>query len=207
MHRQDNLMERVSRFSSVALAASLTLALVLLGCSVSERKGENGAEHAEVRTPVGDLKVQTNINPKDVGLAIYPGAHLKPSDVTDKDKSANVNISTPFFGLRVIALDYVTDDSSQKVVDFYKKDMARYGKVAECKGSKGEEWPGAHVGASSHDDQINLNLSCDDTGSGNSTELKAGEGNSQHIVGVTPRDKGTEFGLVYFHIRGKAETM
>ena len=204
MHRADNLLKGFSRFTSVAIAASLTLAM---GCSVSDQKGENGAEHAEVRTPVGNLKVQTNINPKDVGLAIYPGAHLKPSDVTDKDKSANVNISTPFFGLKVIALDYVSDDSPQKVIDFYKKEMARYGKVAECKGAKGEEWPGANVGGTSHDGQIKLNLSCDDTGSGNSTELKAGEGNSQHIVGVTPESKGTEFGLVYIQVRGKAETM
>jgi len=207
MHRADNCLERFSLFTSVTLAASLTLALVTLGCTVSDRKGENGAEHAEVRTPVGDLKVQTNINPKDVGLAIYPGARLKPSDVTDKDKSANVNISTPFFGLKVIALDYVSDDSPQKVIDFYKKDMGRYGKVAECKGAKRAEWPGANVEGSSHDGQINLNLSCDDVGSGNSTELKAGQGNSQHIVGVTPQAKGTEFGLVYIQIRGKQETM
>ncbi|HEV2113887.1 MAG TPA: hypothetical protein VGR50_07025 [Terriglobales bacterium] len=183
------------------LAAALAaLVLFALGCSISDRKNDRGSEDAEIRTPVGGMKVQTNIDPKDVGLTVYPGARLKPSEDSDKDKSANVNISTPFFGLRVVALDYETDDSPQKVLDFYKKEMARYGKVAECKGTSG------HV--NSHDNgDLKLTLNCDDTGSGNSTELKAGEGNSQHIVGVTPQSKGAEFGLVYIQLRGKAETM
>jgi len=199
MHRLGNA-PRTLLFAAAAVAMVLAF-FALLGCSVSEQKNGRGSEDAEIRTPVGGLKVQTNIDPKQVGLAVYPGARLKPAeDSGNNDKSANVNISTPFFGLRVIALDYETDDPPQKILDFYKKDMARYGKVSECKGTSGDVNTG-------NGDDIKLSLKCDDTGSGNSTELKAGEGNSQHIVGVTPRDKGTEFGLVYIHIRGKAETM
>jgi len=44
-------------------------------------------------------------------------------------------------------------------------------------------------------------------GSGKSTELKAGEGSSQHIVGITPNGKGTEFGVVYIQLHGQGETM
>jgi hypothetical protein len=174
--------------------------LATAGCSVSTRDNERGSKDADIRTPVGDMKVRTNIDPKEVGLAVYPGARLKPSEDSDKDKGANVNISTPFFGLRVVALDYVTDDSPQKVMDFYKKELSRYGKVAECKNSS------SNVNTKGNND-MKLTLDCDDTGSGNSTELKAGEGDRQHIVGVTPQSKGTEFGLVYVQIRGKAETM
>jgi len=183
------------------IAPALALAMsFMLGCTISERDNERGSKDTEIRTPVGGMRVQTNIDPKDVGLAVYPGARLKPSEDSDNDKSANVNISTPFFGLRVIALDYVTDDSAEKVLDFYKKDMSRYGKVVECKNTSG------HVN-SKGDVDMKFDLKCDDTGSGKSTELKAGEGNSQHIVGVTPQYKGTEFGLVYIQIRGKQETM
>ena len=200
MHRPNDFLARFSRFTIPALAAVFSVALFSLGCSVSTQKNQRGSEDAEIRTPVGGLKVQTNIDPKDVGLAVYPGARLKPSEDSDKDKSANVNISTPFFGLKVVALDYETEDSPQKVLDFYKKDMARYGRVAECKGTSG------NIHDTDNGD-MKLTLKCDDTGSGNSTELKAGEGNSQHIVGVSPQSKGTEFGLVYIQIRGKAETM
>lgn len=196
MRRSDS-----SAQTRVWLAAALAfLLLAALGCTVSTRDNERGSKDAEVRTPVGGLKVQTNIDPKDVGLAVYPGARLKPSEDSDHDKSANVNISTPFFGLRVVALDYETDDSAQKVLDFYKKELSRYGKVAECKNTN------SNVNTKDNDD-MKLTLDCDKTGSGNSTELKAGEGDRQHIVGVTPQTKGTEFGLVYIQIRGKSETM
>lgn len=202
MRRFDDLLRARSWFAA-ALGATLlfTTLLFTLGCSVTEQKGEGGKENAEIRTPVGGMKVQTNIDPKDVGLAVYPGARLKPSEDQDRDKSANVNISTPFFGLRVVALDYESDDPPQKVLDFYKKDMSRYGKVVECKNAAP-----SHVNSKGQVD-MKFDLNCDDTGSGNSTELKAGEGNSQHIVGVTPESKGTEFGLVYIQIRGKQETM
>lgn len=196
MRKSDDQILRIA--SILPLAA---LVLLVVGCVVNERKNERGSEDAEIRTPVGGMKVQTNIDPKDVGLAVYPGAKLKPSEDNDKEKSANVNISTPFFGLRVIALDYQTDDPPQKVLDFYKKDMSRYGKVVECKNSAP-----SHVNSKGQVD-MKFDLNCDDTGSGNGTELKAGEGDSQHIVGVTPQSRGTEFGLVYIHIRGKAETM
>jgi hypothetical protein len=196
MRRSDDLILR-----KAAIAALVTVLSMAIGCTISERDNERGSKDAEIRTPVGGLKVQTNIDPKDVGLAVYPGARLKPSGDSDKDKSANVNISTPFFGLRVIALDYETDDPPAKVLDFYKKELSRYGRVVECKNSSP-----SHV---NNKDQVDMkfDLKCDDTGSGNSTELKAGEGNAQHIVGVTPQTKGTEFGLVYIQIRGKAETM
>ena len=42
----------------------------------------------------------------DVGIAVYPGARLKQKDSDGNDKSANVNISSFGFGLKVVALEY-----------------------------------------------------------------------------------------------------
>lgn len=182
----------------LALIAAL---LSALGCSISEDK-KGDSENVKIATPVGGLKVQTNIDPREVGLALYPGARLKPSEDSDNDKSANVNMNTPFFHLRVIALDYMSDDPPAKVLDFYKKEMARYGKVLECDHASGK---GQSVNSNGSD--MKLHLQCDDTGSGNSTELKAGEGDRQHIVGISPDGKGTEFGLVYIQLRGSGETI
>ena len=180
--------------------AVLALLLAALGCSISENK-KGDSENVKIATPVGGLKVQTNIDPKEVGLAVYPGAHIKPSEDSDHDKSANVNMNTPFFHLKVVALDYLSDDPPAKVLDFYKKDMARYGKVLECD----------HTSGSSHtvngSDDMKLHLTCDNTGSGDNTELKAGEGEAQHVVGVSPQGKGTEFGLVYIQLRGSGQTI
>lgn len=182
----------------IALIASL---LSVVGCSISENKNGD-SENVKIATPVGGLKVQTNIDPKEVGLNVYPGARLKPSEDSDHDKSANVNMNTPFFHLKVIALDYETDDPPAKVLDFYKNDMARYGKVLECDHTSGS---GANMNKGDVD--MDLKLTCDDTGSGNNTELKVGEGHAQHVVGVSPQGKGTEFGLVYIQLRGSGETI
>jgi len=180
-----------------AAIAALSVVVALIGCTVKEE--HNGdSKKVDLWSPFGGLKVRTEVDPRDVGLSIYPKARLKPSEDSDHDKSANVNISTPFFGLKVVALEYESDDPPEKVLDFYRKDMARYGKVVQC---KGRDY--AH-----HENHgMTLTLNCDPGGDDKSMELKAGEGSSQHIVGVKPRAQGSDFGLVYIQIRGKDETM
>jgi hypothetical protein len=178
----------------------LAMLLAALGCSISEKKN-GGSENVKIATPVGGLKVQTNIDPKEVGLNVYPGARLKPSEDSDHDKSANVNMNTPFFHLKVIALDYLSDDPPAKVLDFYKKEMGRYGKVLQC------DHTGSSNNVNTHGNDMKLKLECDDTGGGDKTELKVGEGEAQHIVGVSPNGKGTEFGLVYIQLRSSGQTI
>ena len=180
--------------------AVLALLLAALGCSISENK-KGDSENVKIATPVGGLKVQTNIDPKEVGLAVYPGARIKPSEDSDHDKSANVNMNTPFFHLKVIALDYLSDDPPAKVLDFYKKEMGRYGKVLECDHTSSDN------NISTHGDEMKLRLQCDNTGKGDHTELKVGEGEAQRVVGVSPDGKGTEFGLVYIQLRGSGQTI
>lgn len=188
------------------LAAIGLAALIFSGCSLRVDKEKSGdTEKVEIQTPVGELKVRTNIDAKDTGLAVYPNARPVESKHDDDDDSANVNISTPFFGLKVVATKFESDDPPEKVVEFYRKDMSRYGKVIECRGSE-------HTGASGgkkDDDGIKLTLECDkEDPASKSVELKTGQGNSQRIVGVKPRGKGSEFGLVYIQIRGsERETM
>jgi hypothetical protein len=100
-------------------------------------------------------------------------------------------------------MKFESDDAPEKLVEFYRNDMNRYGKVVECRGtsysshSKGEN------------KNMTLTLDCeDDDPSSKSIELKAGQGNSQHIVGIKPKGKGSEFGLVYIQIHGsERETM
>lgn len=190
-----------------AWAALVVCALLFAGCSLRVDKEKEGkSDRVEIETPIGDLKVRTNINPKDIGLSVYPLARpTEKSHDGDDDHSANVNISTPFFGLKVLAMEFESDDPPEKVLEFYRKDMSRYGKVVQCRGSE-------HTGASSDSkgkDEIHLKLECDkEDPTSKNIELKAGQGNSQHIVGVKPKGKGTEFGLVYIQIRGdERETM
>src|SRR5947199_10712160 len=91
----------------IGLAFALLLALAISGCSLNVKKEQDGNEkQVDIKTPIGGIHVSKEVNPQDVGLAIYPGARLKPKDSGGDDKSANVNISGFGYALRVVALQY-----------------------------------------------------------------------------------------------------
>src|SRR5215475_9782714 len=112
--------------------ASVILLLFLASCSINVKKEKNGQDkQVDINTLVGGIHVSKAANPEDVGIAIYPGAKLKEKDSGD-DKSANVNISGFGYGLKVVALQYESNDSPSKVVDYYKNQLKKYGTVLVC---------------------------------------------------------------------------
>ena len=107
--------------------------LLLPACSVNVKKEKNGDDkQVDISTPVGGIHVSKGADVADVGLAVYPGARLKKKDSDGDDKSANVNISGFGFGLKVVALEYQSDDSPEKLVAYYKDQLKKYGNVLEC---------------------------------------------------------------------------
>jgi hypothetical protein len=198
-------MHKANNLSTARILAIGLFLFVLAGCNAVITKSEkNGKEdkNVQISTPLGELKVRKDIDMKELGLTPYPASRLVP-DEKGSDDSANVNISTPFFALKVTAAKYESSDTPEKIVDFYKKDMARYGKVISCKGSSGGSK------ADVKDNDMNLKLDCNDvSGDTKCTTLKAGEGSSQHMVMVEPRDKTTKISLVHIRLRGgESETM
>ena len=179
---------------------------------------ENGKDQkdksVDIKTPFGGLQVRTNdVVAKDTGLAVYPGARQAPRSEHDESQ-ANVNIATAWFGVKVIALKYESDDSPEKVLDYYKKEMAKYGKVLECKDGKSV----GDSGSSSSDDSEELTCKDHDKKDhglnidvsehhSDTTELKVGTKSRQRIVAVKPSGKGSQFDLVYVQTREKSETM
>jgi hypothetical protein len=173
---------------TIVFAIAITALVFAASCTV-QKSGQGQDEKVKISTPVGGLNVNTNADPKDVGLAVYPGAKPNPKP-EGEHSSANVNISSSLFGVKVVALDYVSDDPPDKLIDFYKKELGKYGSVLECKN-----------GIHEHGDQ----LSCEDTPHhhDNKMELAVGTKERQHIVSVKPKGSGSEFGLVYVQTRGK----
>jgi hypothetical protein len=192
---------RRSRFylvSTLALGGAALAALILPACSVNVKKEQNGEDkQVDIDTPVGGIHVSKGANVADVGLAVYPGARLKQNDSDGNDKSANVNISSFGFGLKVVALQYQSEDSPAKLVAYYKDELKRYGKVLECHTSHFEVNP--DVKGSDHGSH---ELTCEGS-SGSDIELKVGTKENQHIVAVKPEDHGSSFSLVYVHTHGK----
>ena len=88
------------------LAACLLALLTLVGCSVNVKNGENGEnKKVDIETPIGGIHVDNNANARDTGLPVYPGARLKEKEENGEEKSANVNISSGRFGLKVVRLN------------------------------------------------------------------------------------------------------
>ena len=171
--------------------------LLLPSCSVNVKKEKNGEDkQVDINTPVGGIHVSKNADVQDVGIALYPGARLKQKDDDGGDKSANVNISGFGFGLKVVALEYQSDDAPEKLVAYYKEQLKRYGSVLECHTSHFNLNMGH--GSDHHSDE----LTCEGD-RGNNTELKVGSKENQHIVAVEPDGKGSSFSLVYVRTHGK----
>jgi len=188
----------------IFLAGAITVAFVfLIGCSVNVKKEPNGQDkQVDINTLVGGIHVSKQADVSDVGLTIYPGAHLKEKDSDGSDKSANVNISGFGLGIKVVALEYQSDDAPAKVLSFYKDQLKKYGNVLECHTS-GHFNFNSDVKIGSHGSKDASNeLSCEGD-RGNNVELKAGRKNDQHIVAVQPEGKGSRFSLVYVRTHGK----
>jgi hypothetical protein len=184
----------------VAAAAGLLALLILSACSVNVKKEANGQDkQVDINTFAGGIHVSKQADISDVGLTVYPGARLKEKDSDGSDKSANVNISGFGYGIKVVALEYESDDAPAKVLSFYKDQLKKYGNVLECHTShlNLDMKMGSH-GSSNNSSE----LTCEGDNGGN-IELKAGRKDDQHIVAVEPQGKGSSFSLVYVRTHGK----
>ena len=181
--------------------------LVLSACSINVKKSGNDKDEdkkVDIDTPFGGIHVNKDADVRDTGLPVYPGA--KPdtkADSDDDEKSANVDISTSAFGLKVVALEYQSDASPDQVIAFYKDKLKQYGTVLECHTNAKHYSYQAHSDADKdHSDE----LKCEGT-SGKTIELKAGTKSNQHIVAIDTENKGSKFALVYVRMRGKESTI
>ena len=202
-------MQRLKlRSNRFALAIAIVLALLITACSVNVKEGKNGEDkHVDIRTPVGGIHVSKDAAARDTGLPVYPGAREKQKDSDGDDNKANVNISSSFFGVKVVAIEYQSDDPPGKVAAYYKDQLKKYGGVLECH-TKNTHRDGGDVSVKIGDVNKGKSdkLSCEQEG-GTSIELKVGTKDNQHIVAISPKDKGTEFSLVFVQTRGEKDTI
>jgi hypothetical protein len=173
--------------------------LALPGCSVNVKKdGDDGDKRVDIETPVASLHVGKDATAEDAGLPVYPGARKKQKE-GDDEKSANLNISTSAFGLKVVAIEYESDVSPDKVLTYYKDQLKRYGNVLVCHTNKHNN--DFEVSDSKDHSKENRDLKCEGDSNGKIVELKVGTEDNQHIVSIEPEGKGTDFALVYVRTR------
>ncbi len=130
---------------------------------------------------------------KDIGLPAYPGA--TPFQEKDSDSSADLGFALNSVRLSLQVAQFVTTDSRDTVIRFYRKALAKYGEVLECDHGK----PVSSL------TETKSGLTCGDhkgggtTGDGSDSdyELRAGKPEQFRIVAIDSSEpKKTKFGLV-----------
>ena len=187
---------------SLALVIASVAALLLAACSISVDDKDKKNAKVDIQTPLANLKVNTDEkSATDNGIPVYPGAHLRPAENGD-NHAANVNIGAMGFGLKVVAAEYETDDSPEKVKAFYQDKMKTFGDVLVCSGHDG----GSDVHINAKGDSGSAKLSCKGT-HGDGWEIKAGTSEDEHLVSIEPHGSGTRFGTVLIQTHGKESTL
>lgn len=175
-----------------ALCVTTVAALTLAGCSIS-KQGSGEDKKVSIEAPGASIRVDKSSKTNDSGMSLYPGAQEKHGS-GDEGNRAHVNLNTPFFKMKVVKMKFTSDDSTEKLVAFYRNKLSDYGKVLECKGGGQDVEVGSGRGLDSP-------VKCDAVhGDHNEVTLKVGTEGNQHVVQIKPSGKGSEFSLIYIQM-------
>lgn len=143
-----------------------------------------------------ELHANSKATAADIGLPIYPGASL----YKDKDNDSSVDMGYTFGDsqFKLKAVDYITSDSADQVLSFYRKPLAKYGEVLECNDGKPVgKLTTTRSGLTCSDEQKG-HLQVNGYSGSNGHELRAGDPHQYRVVGIDETEsKSTRFGLVY----------
>jgi len=184
------------------LVVACAAAVAISSLAAQEQKpGSSQDKKLDIRSSVGDLHLGDDADAAKTGLPLYPGARLK-SDEENQNK-VNLGILTEAFGIKLVIVNYDSDDAPGKVIDFYRDKLKKYGKVLECHSHK--HGGDVDVNTDDKDSPKPKEVTCEGDNKGSVTELKVGTEDNQHVVAIEPNEghSGSTFALVYVHTRGK----
>ncbi|MGO9306443.1 MAG: hypothetical protein ACLP3R_22530, partial [Candidatus Korobacteraceae bacterium] len=145
--------------------------LAALPLGAQDKKG-SGKTDSEMDQEGFGIVASKRAGAKDVGLPLYPGAR-EHKDKSEDSPAVKFGLWGGNSGFKLAVVKLESNDGSERVAAFYRKALAKYGKVLECGGS-------SKVTVGNNDE-----LGCEDDqpGSGEIV-LKAGTKQEQHVVGI-----------------------
>lgn len=148
----------------------------------------------------GDVGFGVNVSkkagPREVGLPIYPGARPHRDNSND-DPAVQLGAWGGKSGFKLVVVKLESSDSPARVAQYYRKALARYGKVLDCSDSSNLQ-----VNGKNSSDELDCG---DDHPEPGKFEFKAGTKDEQHVVGIEPNGSGSVFQLVYVQARGSMQ--
>jgi len=183
------------------LILSFFVATVCLSPSSVAQNNRDEDKGFDLQSSAGNVHVGKDADSRDVGLPVYPGARVRKHE--ENRNTANLSLLTSEFGIKLIVLNFDSDDSPNKIIAFYRDKLKKYGKVLEC---HDKEHDGTSADVDDEDNPKSKQVKCEGEQGGDTTELKVGTEDNEHVVSVSPAEnggKGSTFALVYVHTRGK----
>jgi hypothetical protein len=172
-------------WSLAPLLAAFSLAAISLLAAPSPARAQN--EKGAGITIAGDADA------KDIGLPLYPGSH-RYKDKDSDSPGVNFDLWGSGSGFKLAVLKLQSDDSPDKIADYYKKHLSKFGKVLDC------SHPNPNDSASKDKDDKSNVLTCgDDKPDPGGLLFKSGTKADQHIVAIKPAPSGhgTQFDLLH----------
>ena len=152
-----------------------------------------GAAQEKKDSHSAGIVASEKVSAEDLGLPLYPGAR-RYKDSSDDSSAVQLGLWGGDSGFKLVVLKLESGDPAGKVVEFYRKALAKYGRVLDCADPKA---PRAVEGKKSKE------LTCDsDEPKPGETVLKSGTREKQHAVGIQSSGGHTLFQLVYLEQRG-----
>jgi len=177
---------------SAALFGLILLAALPLGAQ--DKKG-SGKTDSDMDQEGFGIVASKRAGAKDVGLPMYPGAR-EHKDKSEDSPAVKFGLWGGNSGFKLAVVKLESNDGPEKVAAFYRKALAKYGKVLDCRGSS-KVTIADNKGSSSDE------LGCDDDQpEDGELVLKVGTKQEQHVVGIKSSGGLTLFQLVYVMTRG-----
>jgi hypothetical protein len=138
------------------------------------------------------ITMAADADPKDIGLPLYPGSR-RHVDKDSDSRGLNFDLWGGGSGFKMAILKMESDDSIDKLADYYKKHLSKYGKVLDC------SHPSPSNDKDTNDDNDNSKpLTCaNDKPDPGGLLFKAGTKSDQHVVSIQPASHGSQFQLIH----------
>ncbi len=174
---------------ALAATAAASLACLLAGTP---------AAHAQNSFDLS-VHASSEVTPAAIGLPVYPGARLAAKH-GDDDAAFDIGFAFGDTRLRLVGISYDSDDSPDRILEFYRKALSRYGDVLECDhgravGSLSVTSSGLRCSDKRGGDTFNINGRLD---SSKDHDLRAGSPDDFRIAGVDGSyTKSSHFVIMY----------
>ncbi|MGA8036488.1 MAG: hypothetical protein WA823_09130 [Candidatus Acidiferrales bacterium] len=188
-----SLRERrgTGRLAGCAMVLCVALAIAAPGVRAQndqDKKDDNGFS--------AGVTVNTKADAKAVGLPVYPGSRPH-KDNSDDSSAANLGLWGGSIGFKLSLMKLETDAAPQKVAEYYRKALGKYGKVLDCTNA-----PALTQEQKDANEKSNT-LACDDDhAKAGEVIYKVGKRDDQRIVNVEPNGTGSVYSLVYLSTKG-----